>query len=156
MPRFVNSRETCANIKLINTAIIITHKCLLTSDEIRLSLNAYTLMAREFKSDYVHLHFEKLARAFRMVNKVISSNIIKEWFSHCESNLTWSNKDWKRFSVNNNESEYVGLPFILPNEFLFLMCNTTDRLDIIKKLHNPVIKSKKSKIYNWEIIDIKG
>lgn len=86
-PLFVNHRETYANIRLIITAIIITRKMYLTTDEIRHGISAYTLISRECKSEFLPLFVEKIIKAFRLVNKTISEVVLKKWYEHCKSNL---------------------------------------------------------------------
>ena len=39
----------------------------------------------------------------------------------------------------------------MPHEFLFLLCNTHNVLDLIQKAHKPDLKSTMGKIYQWEI-----
>ena len=41
------------------------------------------------------------------------------------------------------------------HEFLYLLCNTQDRIDAIVKNHKVQFKSKKGIIYQWEISDTK-
>lgn len=39
----------------------------------------------------------------------------------------------------------------MPHEFLFLLCNTHNVLDLIQKAHKPDLTSMRGKIYQWEI-----
>ncbi len=72
-PRFLNHRETYANIRLIITSLIITRKGYLTIDEIRHGLLAYTLISRECKAEFLPMYVEKIIKAFRVT---IAFNII--------------------------------------------------------------------------------
>jgi len=44
----------------------------------------------------------------------------------------------------------------MPHEFLFLLCNSLDRLETIKRLHKPDLSSKIDNVYQWEISDGKS
>jgi hypothetical protein len=59
--------------------------------------------------------------------------------------------DWNKQDRRNFERDFkqkrVDIPFILHHEFLFLLCNGRDRLEVIKKLHNPIFKSNFGDIY---------
>ena len=37
----------------------------------------------------------------------------------------------------------MDVPFLLPHEFLFLLCNCEDRLKLIRRIHNPELVSQK-------------
>ena len=52
---------------------------------------------------------------------------------------------------NEKDNERTDIPFIMPHEFLFLLCNAMNRLDIINKSHKPSLKSDSGMIYQWEI-----
>ena len=54
-PKYVSHRETIVNIKLIITTLIVLKRGYLTHDLIRHGLNAYTLICREEKEDYLTL-----------------------------------------------------------------------------------------------------
>ena len=43
------------------------------------------------------------------------------------------------------------VPYLMPHEFLFLLCNTHNVLDLIQKAHKPDLTSTRGKIYQWEI-----
>jgi len=103
-PKYVSSRETIANIKLITTAMTIMKRGLLTADAIRHGLNAYELVCRETKGDdnettpaYLFLDGDKIHRALRLVNMSMSENLYSLWFKHVESNLEWSRKERRTF-----------------------------------------------------------
>lgn len=42
-------------------------------------------------------------------------------------------------------------PFLLPHEFLYLLCNGENRLEVIERSHNPDLASEKQHINNWEL-----
>ena len=54
-------------MKLIANSIIIWNKGLMKLDEIRQGVLAYTLIARETKSEFLLLNMDKIIRAFRVV-----------------------------------------------------------------------------------------
>jgi hypothetical protein len=68
------------------------------------------------------------------MNKAISETILRKWYEHCKPYLDCESAN--RIMV---EKEYkktaIASPFLLPHEFLFLMCNCEDRLLMIKRVH---------------------
>ncbi len=62
----MNSRETYSNIKLVSAALILVKKGYLTADEIRHALLAYTLTARDCKSEFVTLDYAMIIKALRV------------------------------------------------------------------------------------------
>jgi len=45
------------------------------------------------------------------------------------------------------------MPFLLHHEFLFLLCNSEDRLALINRVHNPKLVSLKGDVHNFEMLD---
>lgn len=45
------------------------------------------------------------------------------------------------------KNERHDVPYLMPHEFLFLLCNTHNLLDLIQKAHKPDLTSAKGKIY---------
>lgn len=43
-------------------------------------------------------------------------------------------------------SDPINKKVLFPHEFLFLICNSLDRIELIKKLHAPKLKSKKIRV----------
>jgi len=41
--------------------------------------------------------------------------------------------------------------YILPHEFLYLLCNSTERLKIIEENHKVDLKGQKAAIHFWEL-----
>jgi hypothetical protein len=41
--------------------------------------------------------------------------------------------------------------YILPHEFLYLLCNTADKLKIIEENHKIDLRGQKAPIHYWEI-----
>lgn len=64
---------------LITTAITLTRKSYLTIDEIRLGLNAYTLICRECKAEFLPMYVEKIIKAFRVKNILLFHVNIRRW-----------------------------------------------------------------------------
>ena len=154
------------NIKLITTTLIVLKRNYLTHDLIRHGLNAYTLICREEKEDYLTLSYEKkpsfvrVHKALRIVNMSVSDDLLKKWLDHVVTNLDWNNEDRRVHerrkrekrefkeeeenkirrersrsdigsgSISAIKSDVIELdiPFILPNEFIFLLCNSLNRL----------------------------
>lgn len=141
-PNYVSSRETIVNIKLIIAALIIRKHNFLSIDTIRHSLNAFELECRATKQDYLYLIDDKVHKCLRLINKSISEHVVKKWFEHVKTNLEWNKQDRRIFEKEQKEQR-IDIPFILPHEFIYLVCNTIDRLEAIEKMHRPVLKSQK-------------
>jgi hypothetical protein len=72
--QFLNHRGTVTNIKLIQSAVILNmHLKLISSDELRHGINAYTLTCRETKQDQdmLELNYDRVSRALRVSSKPI-------------------------------------------------------------------------------------
>lgn len=88
----------------------------LTSKEIRLGLNAFILVARESKSDFLKIDnfkvnfedkFEKVYRALRLVGMSISEKILKKWFEHVYFNLDCLKRDRRDFELMKEEFDKI-------------------------------------------------
>ena len=60
---------------------------MLTSEDLRLGINAFTLICRETKVDTLELTYDKILRAFRLLGKAISVNTLAVWFDRCHNLL---------------------------------------------------------------------
>lgn len=129
----------------------------MTIEQIRHGLNAFVLECRETKQDYLYVMDDKVKRALRLVNMDISDAFCKMWMDYCVSNLEWNNKERKLIKdmvsreyqmfvetkplerkeelIDNFKKEKhnvrENIPYLMPHEFLFLLCNTHNRLDLI-------------------------
>ena len=56
-----------------------------------------------------------------------------------------------RLSKEQSLVENMEKCYIFPHEFLYLLCNTQSRLDVINKNYKVEFRSKKGVIYDWEI-----
>ncbi len=129
----------------------MTQKNLLSGDEIRHGLNAYTLIVRETKEEFLSMYVEKVIKAFRLVNKSISELVLKKWYNRCKPYLECEDPNRIRMEKEYKENNFT-VPFILPHEFLFLLCNSEDRLKAIEMVHRPELVSNKGEIHNFELI----
>lgn len=138
------------------------------------------LVCRETKQDYLYMMDDKVKRALRLVNMGISESFCKLWLDFVISNLEWNNRERNmiRNLVSDEYGDYIDnstkvirreelqrdfekekknerhdIPYLMPHEFLFLLCNTHNLLGLIEKAHRPDLSSKKGKIYQWEISD---
>lgn len=131
---------------LVTASVIITKKGYMTIDEIRHGVMAYTLISRECKSEWLPMYVEKILKAFRIVNKTISEVILNKWFEHVRTNLDCMQES--RIHMEKNiKQKSLDVPFLLPHEFLYLLCNSSDRLKTIERIHNPELVSKKGNIH---------
>lgn len=89
------------------------------------------------------------------MNKAISEQVLKLWYDNCKHYLDCEQEN--RIMVEKDfKQKPIEMPFLLPHEFLFLLCNNEDRLSIIKQMHNPELVSVKGNINNWELINKEG
>lgn len=115
----------------------------MTHEMIRHGLNAYTLSARESKDDHLYVADNTIHKALRLVNLSISDTVYKMWLDYVKPNLDWNKKERRFFEahINHKDDEVkkakLANIFILPHEFLFLMCNSTDRIETIQRVHKP-------------------
>jgi hypothetical protein len=145
-PNFVSSRETITNIKLITASMSILKRSYLGIDQIRHGINSYLLVCRETKEDHLYFRDGRIHRALRLMNLSISDNLLKLWYEHVKTNLEYAKKEKRDFEKEHKEAR-VDIPFIMPHEFLFLLCNCLNRLEIVNKVHKPDFSSKFGDVY---------
>ena len=88
----------------------------------------------------------------QLVNKAISELILKKWYDNCRTYLECHSED--RIKIERDlKGRTLDGPFLLPHEFLFLLCNTEDRLEVIRRSHRPELVSNRGNIHNWEFIN---
>ena len=217
--QFTNRRPTFNNIKLITTAVVLNKTYGLSGHEIVHGINAYLLIARETKSDFMEINYDKVQRALRvsthhiltlqLLNKTISFKTFLGWFikmkphlelekeerkvfdrllkekeedyereNHIQLSVTFANpanksqakskpaqamslisgggtnQTEKMFSGENGEvmKQMEGV-HMMQHEFLYLLCNATDRVEIIEEHPKVDLHSEKGKIYHWELKD---
>lgn len=111
---------------------------------------------KENKSDNMYLPQadpgKNIHKALRLVNMSISDKIFKLWLKHVESNLQCQRKDRKDFEKEHKRTK-IDIPYIMPHEFLFLLCNSINRIDTVNKIHKADLTSEYGDIYQWEISD---
>lgn len=76
----------------------------------------------------------------------ISEKLLKKWFDHVYWGLDCMKKERRDFEKKHNEGNDKNI-FLLPHEYLFLLCNTSNRLNVINEMHRPNLKSKLGNIY---------
>jgi hypothetical protein len=68
------------------------------------------------------------------MNLTISENILTMWYDKCEHVLECKS-DQRIYFETILKKRSIDAPFLMPHEFLFLVCNCEDRLKHIKKVH---------------------
>ena len=121
--------------------MLVLRRNYLTHDTIRIGLSAYVLTCREAKQDYLHIDDGKIHKALRMLNMSISDDVLKKWLDYSITNLEWNKAERRSFEREHNDPRRreeklanplpMNIPFLLPHEFVFLMCNTLNRIDNI-------------------------
>jgi hypothetical protein len=85
-----------------------------------------------------------------LVNKSISEIVIKKWYERNRYHLECHSV--QRIQIEREiKQNLLDVPFLLPHEFLFLLCNSTNRLEMIAKNHNPELTSEKVQLDNWQL-----
>ncbi len=75
----------------------------LTYCQIKDGLNAYDLVCKELKYDYLYLIEDKVYRTLRLLNLSISDIILKKWIKRVEGDLEWNTKDRRYFEKIYNK-----------------------------------------------------
>jgi len=96
-----------------------------------------------------------------MVNMSISDEILKKWLDYVITNLGWNKVERRMFEREHNDPRkkedretnplLLNVPFIMPHEFIFLMCNSLNRIENINRLHKPDYTSSMYKVGVQEV-----
>ena len=105
VPRYLNSRGTYDNIRLVITVLVLLRYNYLTSNEVRLALDAFTLTCREYEDDYMELEFNTVQKALRLMGKVISQDIFNSWCEMMKKYLLCNQKDRLLFKLLMKRAE---------------------------------------------------
>ena len=96
LPHFTNNRQWDENLALIQTAITIFQHNLATMKDLRQFLVAFELLTRHTTSSHIFLDsesaVEQLAEALRVINKVLSPQLIVDWCLRCYPHLKSTKK----------------------------------------------------------------
>lgn len=133
VPLFCNARETHLNIKLICSAIILIKKGLMTHKQITEGLRAFTLAGKETKiGERIKMDTSRIQQALRLINKTMSeAKMIESWINMCGVKLDCNLKrDKTKIEAMYDPSD---TKYLLPHEFLFLLCNAQDRDECIDR-----------------------
>jgi hypothetical protein len=153
VPKFCNARETHLNIDILITVFILVKKQLLSYQEISEGLRAFTLAGKETKiGERIKLETSKINQALRLINKSMSeSRMMEKWIELCGTDLDWFKKRDKttiEFEYDPSDTRYL-----LPHEFLFLLWNAQDRIELIKKTKTLDLNLNKKVIRDFDFWD---
>ena len=127
-------------------------------EDIRHGLNAYILTCRENKDDFLYLSYQNVKpmptqdrtekqqlshlankmdyklvqKALRLANMSIPEKILKMWTEYNLPNTEWNESSRRDFEKIFNKKR-IDIPFLMPHEFLFLICNCARRVETIDK-----------------------
>ena len=101
----------------------------------------------------------------QLINKTISEELINQWIKKCRPELECEKKDRIQLELSMKLIEQglkkkKGMVYpddqdshdmLFPHEFLFLMCNTKNRLDIIGRMPKPEFTTAKKSIKRYEM-----
>ena len=79
--------------------------------------------------------------------------VLRKWYDNCSFYLDCNQEDRIMLERDIKKNKY-DTPFLLPHEFLYLLCNHENRLDTITRIHNPELASVKQNIFNWEFANM--
>lgn len=145
--------------------MLIVKRNYLSIDQIRLGINAYLLICKESKQDHLFLQQgskvpERERRPFgffvhgalRLLNMSVSNDLLKLWYEHVKSNLECVKPERIQFEREHREMKEE-MPFLLPHEFLYLLCNALSRIETINREHRMNFDIQFGDVYQWEIAD---
>lgn len=145
----------------------INHLC--SIKEIRAGINAFTLIEKDRKETNIPLKEDVILRAFRLINKTASDVLVRKWIKKNRPYLECEKKERKEFEkyVSKVEKDLKAekqmtypddkdsTDRLFIHEFLFLLCNSKPRNDMINKLPKPewTTERKSIKQYDMQALD---
>eukprot|EP00350_Pseudokeronopsis_sp_OXSARD2_P001564 CAMPEP_0170567122 /NCGR_PEP_ID=MMETSP0211-20121228/80280_1 /TAXON_ID=311385 /ORGANISM="Pseudokeronopsis sp., Strain OXSARD2" /LENGTH=189 /DNA_ID=CAMNT_0010888497 /DNA_START=307 /DNA_END=876 /DNA_ORIENTATION=- len=122
-------------------------------------------MEKELKCSNIPLNETIILRTLRLINKTISEEVLKYWIKKCRANLECEKKERKDLENHKKllESELkkkkkMNYPddkdssdMLFAHEFLFLLCNTKNRLGIIDRMPRPEFTTEKKSLKKYEM-----
>lgn len=118
------------------------------------------------------------------MNRTLSKTVLQKWYDHCRPYLqchtaarlalerqikeplrskevaqTVKKASDKGLNPQQGRSELTQWslePYLLPHEFLYLLCNAEDRLSTIRRVHRVELVSAKGDINHWELLNNAG
>eukprot|EP00347_Sterkiella_histriomuscorum_P008430 403345124 len=165
IPLYLNHRETIANVKLVTTSIIIYKKGLLSLKEISAGINAYSIVEKKLKSSNIPLKESLIQQILRLINRTMSEELIRSWIKKCRPQLECEKQDRKQFEkqvrqIERDLKEKKKLNYpedqdshdkLFPHEFLFLLCNARNRIDLMNNLPKPEFTIQKTSIKQYDM-----
>lgn len=123
----------------------------MTIKEIRAGINAFTLMEKESKCTNLPLKEQVILKAFHLINKTASEELVRQWIKKNRPFLECEKKERKEFErhVRHVERELKAeknmdypddqdsMDKLFIHEFLFLLCNGRGKIETIQKLPMP-------------------
>jgi hypothetical protein len=129
----------------VTTSLIILKRNLMTIKEIRAGINAFTLMEKESKCTNLPLKEHVILKAFHLINKTVSEELVRQWIKKNRPFLECEKKERKEFErhVRHVERELKiekhmdypddqdSMDKLFIHEFLFLLCNGRGKIETI-------------------------
>lgn len=137
----------------------------LSIKDIRAGINAFTLIEKELKETNIPLKEPIIQRAFRLINKTVSDQLISAWIKKNRPMLECEKKERKEFEkyikgVEKDLKDTKGMIYpddkdsndkLFIHEFLFLLSNCKGRNELIMKLQGPEFNIKRKNIKQYEM-----
>jgi hypothetical protein len=126
IPPYYNNRITKYSIKLIRAALVTYSRGLLTMKEIKDAANVHQM--KEFQSLSLGIPYDakEIQSALWMMGRAMSNEILNKWLK-----------------VNADMVETKGS--LMVHEFVYLVCNSLDKQEIINKIPKPQMNPKMDK-----------
>jgi hypothetical protein len=84
-------------VKLVTTSLMLYRGNFLSLKDIRAGINAFTLIEKELKETNIPLKEAIIQRAFRLINKTVSDELIRAWIKKNRPMLECEKKERKDF-----------------------------------------------------------
>lgn len=95
-------------------------------------------------------------QALKLVDLTISAQFLQDWLKRSQADLEYNSAARRDFEKHfRKELEYGDSTiFIMPHEFLLLLCNCSVRSEIIQKCHKGLEATKEfDYVIQWELVE---
>jgi hypothetical protein len=123
------------------------------------------LIEKELKETNIPLKVDIILKAFRLINKTVSDKLVRKWIKVNKPYLECEKKERKDFEkyiskVEKDLKAEKNLTYpddkgsadkLFPHEFLFLLCNSKPRNEMLNKLPKPEWTTERKSIKRYEM-----
>jgi hypothetical protein len=161
IPNYINGRPTRVNALLIQTSIWLIQKNYMSEGDIHSSLIVFEQMIKtlNLQQQQLPLSEKVIKQALMPLNRAMPQSMLIMWCKKCWRYLECSeikmksggNTKKKRpddACIHCHTFEEFSDFFIFPHEFLCLLCNANDRMNLHDNIDRPNMKLRKTEIFN--------